>query len=73
MIQVLFNFLVIFWSIITLLITVVLIRYGKSIFNTIKLINQTKKNISPNTQQFEQLSRFINDIQKFNNFNKKQS
>lgn len=71
MIQVLFNFLVIFWSIITLLIIVVLIRYGKSIFNTIKLINQTKKNISPNTQQFEQLSRFINDIQKFNNFNKK--
>ena len=71
MIQILFNFLVIFWSIITLLIIVVLIRYGKSIFNTIKLINQTKKNISPNTQQFEQLSRFINDIQKFNTFNKK--
>lgn len=71
MIQILFNFLVIFWSVITLLIIVVLIIYGKSIFNTIKLINQTKKNISPNTQQFEQLSRFINDIQKFNTFNKK--
>lgn len=71
MIQILFNFLVIFWSVITLLIIIVLIRYGKSIFNTIKLISQTKKNISSNTQQFEQLSRFINDIQKFNTFNKK--
>ena len=63
-INIFFYLLVIIWTVITGLFIFVLIKYRKTLISTIKILQQTKNNLSNNTEQFELFKRQIEEINK---------
>jgi hypothetical protein len=63
-IQILFSTLVIIWTLITIVLIGLLIKYRKSLTRTYKTLQVTQKKLFNDTQQFDQLKRTIEEFQK---------
>lgn len=63
-INILFSLLVIIWTLMTIIIVFLLIRYRKPLRETLKVLQITQKKLFNDTQQFNHLKRTIDEFQK---------
>jgi hypothetical protein len=62
--QVLFYTLVVIWTIFTGLIVFILLKHRQTLINTFKMLKSTKNSLSNNPQQFEQIKRTFEELNK---------
>ena len=62
--QVLFYTLVVIWTIFTGLIVFILLKHRQTLINTFKMLKSTKNSLSNKPQQFEQIKRTFEELNK---------